>query len=187
MALLARYNGTVQDLTGNAIAAGDVFVYREGAAAIEQLFANRAGTVSKDNPVKTDTDGSFWFHVPGGAFRFIVTAPGQSREIRYVGIGIASESDVQGLTPKGLYSAVVTYEIGDMTRHGDFLFASRVDDNLANTPDSVTPADTTEWMYLGPIAGTTEADILAALGITGVIISEDPPSGGVDGNLWLQV
>lgn len=186
---MARYNGTIQDLLGNAIKDGNVLVIREGGG-VEQLWADRAGTVPKDNPVVSDYDGSLWFHVQGGAFRLVVTAPGMTipKEVRYVGIGIASESDVQGLTPKGPWSAVTTYEIGDMTLHGDYLFASKVDDNLNQEPDIVgSPGDTTEWMYLGPIAGTTEADILAALGITGVIISEDPPSGGINGNLWLQV
>lgn len=184
---LARYNGTVQDLFGTAVQAGSVTVIREGAG-LEQLYSDREGSVPKDNPLLTEADGSFFFHAQGGAFKFLLTAPGVgTKEVRYIGVGLGSEGDGQGLTPRGLYSAVVTYELADMVKAGNYLFASRQDGNLNNTPDSTTPADTAYWMYLGPIAGTTEADILAALGITGVIISEDPPSGGIDGNLWLQL
>lgn len=185
---LARYNGTIQDLLGNAVAGGQVLVIREGGA-VEQLYSDRAGTVPTDNPVVPASDGSFWFHTQGGAFRFVITAPGLgTREVRYVGIGIASESDVQGLTPRGLYSAATTYEIGDMVKHGNYLFASRVDDNLNHTPDSVDPpGDTTEWMYLGPIAGTTVDDVLDELGVHSITISEDNPSGGIDGDLWIKV
>lgn len=184
---LARYNGIVQKLTGGAVYGGLVYVYREGESAIPQLWEDRAQTTPKDNPVQTSEDGSFYFHAPGGAYRLVVVSGTLSKTIRYVPVGLAAESDVQGLTPRGLYNAGTTYEIGDMVRSGDDLFASRVDANLNNTPDSTTPGDTAYWMYLGPIAGTTEADILAALGITGVIISESDPSGGVDGNLWLQI
>lgn len=184
---LARYNGTIQDLTGNAVQSGTVTVFREGTG-IEQLYSDRDGLVPLSNPIVTDSDGSFFFHAPGGAFRLEAVGAGiGTKTIRYVGVGLGAESDFQGLNPRGLYSAATTYELADMVRAGDYLFASRVDDNLNHTPDSTTPGDTAYWMYLGPIAGTTEADILAALGITGVIISEDNPSGGIDGNLWLQV
>ena len=183
---LARYNGTIQDLTGNAIQSGSVAVYREGTG-IEQLYSDRAGTVPMDNPVLSEDDGSFFFHARGGAFRLEAVGAGGTKVIRYVAVGLGGESDFQGLNPRGLHSGATTYELADMVRHGNYLFASRVDDNLNHTPDSTTPGDTAYWMYLGPIAGTTEADILTALGITGVIISEDSPSGGIDGNLWLQI
>lgn len=183
-----RYTGTVQKLTGDAIQSAQVTVYREGVSGLAQLFSDRAGTVSKDNPIQTEADGSFFFHAPGGAYRFVIVAPQQDpREVRYVPVGLGGESDFQGLQPRGLYSGATTYDLADFVRAGNYLFASFVDGNLNHTPDSTTPGDTAYWMYLGPIAGTTEADILAALGITGVIISEDSPSGGVDGNLWLQV
>lgn len=152
----ARYTGTVQDLTGIAMTSARVQVIREGSAVDEPLWSDRAGTIPLDNPVLSNPDGSFFFHATGGAFRFVITAPGLTREVRYVPVGLAGESDIQGLTPRGVYSAVTTYEIGDMVTKIEagvyHMFASIQDDNLNNTPDAVTPGDTAFWMYLGVVA-----------------------------------
>lgn len=193
MARYARWERPVQDESGNLINGVWCRVRSEilAGSPLATLYSDRAGTVSLSNPFFTES-GPVKFHCLGGAYMIdIWTASGWSEQYRYQGVGIGSETDITGLTPMGLWSNATTYEIGDMvvkvnsgTLH---LFASRTDSNLNNTPDATTPGDTTQWMYLGVAAGATTGDVLTALGITGITISENEPSGGSDGNLWLQI
>lgn len=87
--------------------------------------------------------------------------------------------------PRGAWDTGITYDTGDLVSHGGVVFISSVDDNLANEPDD-TPLSDAFWTYM-PSASVSE--VLAALGISGFIISEDPPDPleGVEGTIWLQV
>lgn len=189
----ARFQKPAQDAQGNLIPNVWCEVRREDTAGnpLEPLFSDRLGAVSLSNPFLS-ASGVPTFHVAGGSYQVRYYASGYDETFRYVGIGLGSERDIQGFTPRGAWSSLTTYSIGDSVTRPDgggdlHLFASITSDNLNHAPDATTPGDTSDWMYLGPIAGSTEADILTALGITGVIVSEDEPSGGIDGNLWLQI
>lgn len=183
----ARYNGTVQDLTGIAVNQASILITREGGS-VEPLFSDREGTSTVSNPIQSEEDGSFFFHCAGGAFRLDISAPEfGTKTLRYIPVGLGGESDITALVPRGLYSSGTTYARGDFVKSGNYLFASLVDTNLNHTPDSTTPADTAYWMYMGPIAGATVTDVLTELGVHKITISESNPSGGVDGDVWFKV
>ncbi len=91
---LARYQFTVTDEAGNVIPSASVEVRREDSGSpIALLYSDRAGATPIGNPITADADGFAAFHVIGGAYRITATAGGFSRVWRYVGIGLAAESD----------------------------------------------------------------------------------------------
>lgn len=90
---LARYELTAQDEAGNVIPSASVEVRRERDGAIVSLYSDRLGATPVGNPVTTDSDGQVGFHVVGGAYQITVTKDSFSDVKRYVGIGLAQESD----------------------------------------------------------------------------------------------
>lgn len=100
---LARYEGTAVDTAGNVIPNATVEVRRDQPGRpVVPLWADREGTVALGNPILTDPQGGFAFHVAGGVFYIrIFTGPSQQptfqKILRYVGIGTAAERDVEDL------------------------------------------------------------------------------------------
>lgn len=91
---LARYQFTVTDTAGNVLPAAAVTVRREVAGSpLANLFSDREGATPLGNPMAADADGFAAFHVAGGAYQIVATSGAFSRTWRYVGIGLASESD----------------------------------------------------------------------------------------------
>lgn len=164
----ARFEQQITDAAGNVIPNLYCDVRKEDIAGAPraQVYSDRDGATPLANPFFCD-DGNVAFHVAGGAYKVRVYGTGYDETFRYKAVGRGAESDIQGLTPKGLYSAATTYALGDLVSRltsGQYrLFASLVDDNLANTPDSATPADTAYWMYLGVIAPMISTGLHVAL------------------------
>lgn len=100
---LARYEGTAVDTAGNVIPNATVEVRRDQPGRpVVPLWADREGTVALGNPIQTDAQGGFAFHVVGGVYYIrIYTGPSQQptfqKVLRYKGIGTASERDVEEL------------------------------------------------------------------------------------------
>ena len=100
---LARYDGTAVDTAGNVIPNATVEVRRDQPGRpVVPLWGDRDGTVPLGNPIQTDAQGQFGFHVAGGVFYIrIFTGPSQQptfqKVLRYVGIGTAAERDVEDL------------------------------------------------------------------------------------------
>lgn len=190
MALASR-SMTVQDTEGRVVPYAWVEVRREDVAGLPlaNLYSDRAGTVGLGNPVQTNAYGFVQFFVSGGAFKITSYLDDGSYEsiLRYEGIGRGSEVDITFTIPKGLWNSGTTYQQNDHVYRGGDNFVSLVADNLNHTPDDTTPGDTAYWMYMGPVAGVTVADVLAELGVTSITISESDPSGGVDGDIWFKV
>lgn len=91
---LARYQFTVVDDAGNVLPNASVEVRREATGQpIVSLYSDRNGATPIGNPFNADSDGYAAFHVAGGAYRITATSGAFSRVWRYVGIGLASESD----------------------------------------------------------------------------------------------
>jgi len=136
---LARYQFTVVDDAGNVLPAASVEVRREAAGApIASIFSDREGATPLGNPFVADGDGYAAFHAAGGAYRITASKNGFSREWRYVGIGLASESDgFNVLTPRGMWDVATSYDVADLVEHEGFAFASNVANNLANEPTLV--------------------------------------------------
>lgn len=101
MATLARYSGVVLDDEGNVIPSASVRVEREVAGSpLASLYSDRAGATGIGNPFNAEADGTFSFHVIGGAYKITVTSGAYTRTRRYVAIGTAGEYDVNdALTP----------------------------------------------------------------------------------------
>ena len=93
--VLAIWQATITDEAGNLIDSPSIEVRREvGGAPLVSLFEDRNGTTSLGNPFAAGTDGFAAFHVAGGAYQVKATKGAFERTWRYVGIGLASESDV---------------------------------------------------------------------------------------------
>ena len=76
---------------------------------------------------------------------------------------------------------------GDLAAAPDrLLFFSRTEGGFYEliTPDTGSGAT---WSDLVVVRGVTASEVLDELGIHSITVSTDPPSGGVDGDLWFQV
>lgn len=98
MATYARYEGTAVDDAGNVLASPSVQVNLESSGALVTIYSDRAGATPILNPFTGNTDGTFGFHVLGGAYKVTVTKTGTpsgtiTRIMRYVAIGTGAEAD----------------------------------------------------------------------------------------------
>lgn len=92
--MLARWQATITDEAGNVLPLASVTVRRESSGSpLATLFSDRAGAAPVGNPITADADGYAAFHVAGGAYRITASLGGVTREWRYVGIGLAAETD----------------------------------------------------------------------------------------------
>lgn len=91
--VLARWQSTITDELGNIQPQAVVEVRAEGSNTLASLFSDRAGVTPLGNPFTCGSDGFAAFHVTGGAYKITATKNGFSREYRYVGVGLATETD----------------------------------------------------------------------------------------------
>ena len=102
MALAHRQIDILNDAGGIASSVNvSVEVRNEETSALATLYSNRAGTTPISNPI-TVTDGKLDYYVVGGAYKEAMTGVGVSRTLRYVGIGTASEADIEAVGRAGL-------------------------------------------------------------------------------------
>lgn len=157
--MLARWQATITDESGNIVPGASVEVRREiPGAPLASLYSDRDGTILIGNPVAADDEGFISFHVIGGSYKIRAYLGAFERIWRYVGIGTNSEQDFGTVfSSKGAWSAVVTYAKGDVVSSvsgGDpYAFVSNEDANLNHAPPftgSVGTSDT-HWTVLGLI------------------------------------
>ncbi|MDR7034486.1 carboxypeptidase-like regulatory domain-containing protein [Mesorhizobium sp. BE184] len=146
---LGRWQAAITDANGNILPGASVEVRSEATGALVPLYSDRAGNAVRGNPFQADADGYAFFHTAGGAYRVTATLNGSSREWRYVAVGLAQETDFTLATPAGEWDVGATYAIGQYVYWDGSIFISRIDGNIGNEPDSVTPGDTTQWMFAG--------------------------------------
>lgn len=96
--VVARWQATIVNSTGDTVASAAVAVYSETTGALATIYSDRAGTVSITNPTTTDSEGFVGFYAGGDAYRIVATSGATSREFRYVGIGTSQEEDKQLVT-----------------------------------------------------------------------------------------
>lgn len=100
---LARYSAVVQDLEGNAVPDALITVRKEQPGkAMAALKADREGGTPMDNPFNAGPDGSFFFHVVGGAYEIVASKDGETYTRNFVPIGLGAETDTitSGLTQR---------------------------------------------------------------------------------------
>jgi len=95
---LAKYNRAVLDSAGEGVAASIEVRSEIPGQPLAALYSDRDGTVPLGNPFTAESDGSFGFHVVGGAYQVRAYtgpsgAPTFEKIRRYEGIGRNSESD----------------------------------------------------------------------------------------------
>lgn len=95
---LAKYNRVVLDSAGEGIAASIEVRSELPGQPLAALYSDRDGLSSLGNPFTADSDGSFGFHVAGGAYQVrAYTGPSGSptfeKILRYEPIGLSKESD----------------------------------------------------------------------------------------------
>lgn len=95
---LAAWQATIVDDSGNVQASAEITVLREVAGQPPaQCFSDRNGTSAIGSVFNADADGFVRFHVAGGAYQITATLGAFSRVWRYVAIGIAAETDGDGV------------------------------------------------------------------------------------------
>ncbi len=108
---MARYSGVVQDQAGNIIPNAKIEVRRETPGApLAALKEDRDGLVSLTNPFDAEADGSFGFHVVGGAYKvraYVGASGAPTFEFieRFVANGTAAEHDYDELMAEALAAA----------------------------------------------------------------------------------
>lgn len=109
---MARYQFTVTDDQGNIVPDCQIEVRRETPGLpLVQLYSDRAGTSAIGNPVAAESDGYIAFHVSGGAFKIRAFKDGFERIWRYVGIGLAAETDLTAeVVAQMISDAAASYE-----------------------------------------------------------------------------
>lgn len=150
---LARFERDFTDDAGNLLTGSVTVTVRRMSGGLPQLYSDRAGASALGNPFVND-GGRVAFHAEGNAYRVTVTQGAFSRELTYVAIGLAGESDFGVAQNQGDWSAVVTYDQNDYVVHdGVGIFISTQDSNLNHEPDDATPGSTAYWTYYPGIVG----------------------------------
>lgn len=184
---IARFERDFTDEAGNLLTGNVTVEVRRMTGGLPQLYSDREGASALGNPFVND-GGAVAFHAEGNAYRVTVTQGAFSRELTYVALGLASESDFTFAVNQGDWSAIATYARGDYVIHnGVGIFISTQNGNLNHEPDDTTPGSTSYWTYYPGVMGATVEDVLAELGVHSITISTDDPSGGVNGDLWFKV
>lgn len=103
---MARWQATIVDGAGNIIPGAHIEVRVEvPGQPLAALKSDRAGVVPQSNPFDADGDGFACFHAGGGAYQIRAYlgasgAPTFERVLRYVAIGLNSESNGIGTETK---------------------------------------------------------------------------------------
>lgn len=105
--VMARYSGVVQDQAGNIITNAKIEVRRETPGApLAAPKEDRDGLVNLGNPFNANADGTFAFHVVGGAYKVRAYvgasgAPTFEYVKRFVANGTAAEHDAEDFVATG--------------------------------------------------------------------------------------
>ncbi|EGP07296.1 hypothetical protein CSIRO_3027 [Bradyrhizobiaceae bacterium SG-6C] len=107
MATLARHSGVVQDQAGNIIPNAKIEVRKETPGApLAAPKEDRDGLVNLGNPFNANADGSFAFHVVGGAYKvraYVGASGAPTFEYieRFIANGTAAEHDAEDFVAAG--------------------------------------------------------------------------------------
>lgn len=102
---MQRYDGFVlrkiDDPTQGNVATGvSVQVRNKSDNSVANLFSDSAGTVSKANPLTTDSDGRYWFYAADGSYIIDVASGSASLEVQLIDradISAEIDASTQGL------------------------------------------------------------------------------------------
>lgn len=149
---IAKCQLTVQDEDGNVVDGASVQVQREVASLpLVPIYSDREGTSSLGNPFVAADGADAGFYVAGGFYKITATKDGFERIWRDVSVGTAGALDYQpNFLPRGSWSSIVTYALGDFVEWHGSNFVSNVAGNLNHQPvTSPVPASNTYWTLSG--------------------------------------
>lgn len=126
--------------------------------------------------VGDDSVPSFAAGFSGTAASAIRTTSGAKTRLRFT---VTAET---AGTATAVTAALVSFDENDLVEYGGHVFVSNADTNSAEPDD--TPDSDANWTHI-PVA--TVAQVLDALGVHSITISESDPSGGVAGDIWFKV
>jgi hypothetical protein len=91
--MLAAWQATIVDESGNIQSGANVEVLLESTGALAALFSDRDGASPIGNPVVADSYGFVRFYTTGGAYRINSTLGDFTRTWRHVPVGLLGELD----------------------------------------------------------------------------------------------
>lgn len=100
---MARYSGVVQDQAGNIITNAKIEVRRESPGQpLAAIKSDREGLSALANPFNANADGTFAFHVVGGAYKIRAYVGSSSNPTfeevrRYEPVGLLQEYDIDAV------------------------------------------------------------------------------------------
>lgn len=177
---LARWQRTIVDDEGNIVEDANIEVRLEvPGAPLASLYSDRNGTLNIGNPFLVASEAFAAFHVIGGAYKIRAYNGTFERIWRYVAIGTSAEQDAgTAFFPRGAWSAVDTYAIGDMVSDSDggdpYAFVSNEDDNLNNAPPFTSGGigtSNSHWTVLGLIESPGAPGVAGSSDVTGSSIT----------------
>lgn len=170
---LARYESVAVNTAGDVIPNATVEVRRDQPGRpVVPLFADREGTVPIGNPITTDAEGKFGFHVPGDSYYIrVFTGPSQQPFQQYVrryqAIGTAAERDVEDIA-SALEAGTATFPTIELLQ----AFVPSADEGIGG---KVTTGPDAGFYHYNPLAEEGERwifdrplfDTLARMNVTG--------------------
>lgn len=176
---LARWQATIVDEAGDIVPNAFIEVRRDIAGTpLASIYSDREGATPIANPFQADAEGFAGFHVSGGPYRIRAYQNGFQRIWRYVGIGTNAEADYGTLfLPRGAWSAVITYGLGEMVSHvsgGEpYAFISNHASNLNNAPPFSGGVGTSDshWTVAGLIESPGEPGPPGSANVVGTSVT----------------
>lgn len=77
---MQKYQNSIQDVHGNAVASATVTVYLYGTLTPATIYSDNGLTVIPSSQVTTDSDGQFYFYADNGRYTLSVVATGFAQE-----------------------------------------------------------------------------------------------------------
>lgn len=100
---MQKYQNSIQDVRGNAVASATVTVYLYGTLTPATIYSDNSLTVIPSSQVTTDSDGQFYFYADNGRYTLSVVATGFAQE-QFSDVSLFDQADagVNGLGDYGV-------------------------------------------------------------------------------------
>lgn len=125
------------------------------------------------------------------------TMDGDAYEIRFVNDGVRVTAQTRrllerlqntyGLTPNAIVADLDARDAYDDEDEGFVVLVADYDGDGGAGFYRMGSGGSADWGPVVRLSGATVSQVLAALGVTGITVSTENPSGGIDGQLWFKV
>ena len=80
---MQKYQNSIQDLKGNAVAGASIAVYIFGTATLATIYSDNGVTVIAPGALLSDAEGEFAFYAANGRYNVQVVAAGLASQTTY--------------------------------------------------------------------------------------------------------